>query len=75
MSNVRAILNPALNQLFASPSARYEAGRSRRDVVLLESHADLADDDERIDPLDTLLHKKKSQLIGSKPKREIRKPS
>ncbi|MDJ0957318.1 MAG: DUF2252 domain-containing protein [Arenicellales bacterium] len=62
MSNVRAILDPALDQLFAPPSARYEAGRSRRDVVPLESHADLAGDDERVDPLDTLAEQDKARL-------------
>jgi len=48
--------------LTAAPSERYEAGRSRREAVPLESHAEAASDEGRVDPLGILAEQDKTRL-------------
>jgi len=54
--------NPTLEHLRASPRARYDAGRSQRDSVPLEAHAEVVADGERADPLAILAQQDKSRL-------------
>ncbi len=46
----------------ASPSDRYEAGRSQRDTLPLDAHAELVADAERADPLAVLAQQDGSRL-------------
>ena len=62
MPNTLDITNPAFAHLQASPAARYDAGRSQRDSVRLEAHAELAADADRADPLAILAQQDKSRL-------------
>lgn len=47
-------INPYLARLHAPPRDRYDEGRSRRETVPLESHAETAADADRSDPLSVL---------------------
>jgi uncharacterized protein (DUF2252 family) len=49
-------------ELRAAPAARYEAGRSRREAVPLQAHAEAAADADRVDPLTLLAEQDKSRL-------------
>jgi uncharacterized protein (DUF2252 family) len=49
-------------ELRAAPAARYEAGRSRREAVPLQAHAEAAADAGRVDPLTLLAEQDKSRL-------------
>ena len=62
MPNTLDITNPAFAHLQASPAARYDAGRSQRDSVRLEAHAELVADADRADPLAILAQQDKSRL-------------
>ncbi len=55
-------INPIWAQLRASPSTRYEAGKSQRDAVPLEAHAEVPRDAQRADPLAILARQDKSRL-------------
>ncbi len=55
-------IDPALQHLPASPATRYAAGRSQREVVPLESHADPVTDTDRTDPLAILAQQDGSRL-------------
>jgi uncharacterized protein (DUF2252 family) len=48
--------------LSAAPAERYEAGRSRRDAVPLEAHAEAAADAGRVDPLTLLATQDQTRL-------------
>ena len=48
--------------LSAAPAKRYEAGRSRREAVPLEAHAEAAADAGRVDPLTILAEQDKTRL-------------
>jgi len=48
--------------LKAPPSARFERGRSRRDAVPLEAHAELAANSGRVDPLAVLTEQERTRL-------------
>ena len=48
--------------LRAAPAERYAAGRSRREAVPLESHAEAAPDKGRVDPLAILAEQDKTRL-------------
>jgi uncharacterized protein (DUF2252 family) len=54
--------DPVSANLKESPANRYDAGRSRRSVVPLEAHAELAADALRADPLAILAQQDKSRL-------------
>ena len=54
MPDIRERLNPTLAHDRSSPRDRHDAGRSRRDSVPLESHAEDVADAERPDPLPIL---------------------
>ncbi len=62
MPNTIDNVNPMPATLRASPRARYDAGRSRRDSVPLKAHAELVSDAERADPLAILAQQDKSRL-------------
>jgi hypothetical protein len=55
-------MNPTLAHLRASPRARYDAGRSQRDSVPLDAHAEVVADTDRADPLPILAQQDKSRL-------------
>jgi len=55
-------INPTLAHLRGSPRARFDAGRSQRDSVPLEAHAEVAADAKRPDPLPILAQQDKSRL-------------
>ncbi|MCU0923368.1 MAG: DUF2252 domain-containing protein, partial [Burkholderiaceae bacterium] len=48
--------------LSAAPAARYEAGRSQREAVPLQAHAQAAADAGRVDPLTVLAEQDKTRL-------------
>ena len=52
----------ALAHLRASADVRYEVGKSRRESVTLEAHAELSADACRADPLSILSKQDKSRL-------------
>ncbi len=54
MSTILAGINPYLAHFHAPPRDRYDEGRSRRETVPLEAHADTAAGPERADPLTIL---------------------
>lgn len=54
--------DPTLPQFRTSPRDRYDAGRSRRETVPLESHADLVAEGNRKDPLSVLSQQDGSRL-------------
>jgi len=55
-------INPGLTHHRASPSERYDAGRSQRDAVPLEAHAEVVADADRADPLAILAQQDNSRL-------------
>ena len=59
MNTVLENINPFLAHFHASPRDRYEEGRSKRDTIPLESHANTSVGPERVDPL-TILQKQNS---------------
>jgi len=52
----------ALEHLLASPRVRYDAGRSRRESLPLESHGELGAETDRADPLSILSNQDASRL-------------
>lgn len=54
--------NSALAHSHAPPADRYDAGRSRRETLPLEAHAELAADADRADPLEILQRQNESRL-------------
>jgi uncharacterized protein (DUF2252 family) len=60
MNTVLENINPVLAHFHAPPRDRYDEGRSKRDVVPLESHADSVIGSDRPDPL-TILHQQNQQ--------------
>lgn len=56
MTIALASINPLLAHFHASPRNRYDEGRSRREVIPLESHAEALTGSKRADPL-TILQK------------------
>ena len=62
MTRILNSINPVLTHTHASPRDRYDSGRSRRDTVPLESHAELVADADRADPLEILKQQNKSRL-------------
>ena len=62
MPKTIADLNPALTEVLASPRARYDAGRSRRDAVPFEAHVDVGANADRADPLAILAQQDVSRL-------------
>ena len=54
-------IGPTLTHLRAPPRARYDVGRSRRDSVPLEVHAEMVDTADRADPLAILAQQDKSR--------------
>ena len=62
MPNTRDNIDTALGHLQASPSDRYDAGRSQRDAVPLEAHAEVVANADRADPLAILAQQDKSRL-------------
>lgn len=55
-------INPTLSHHPTSPRDRYDAGRSMRDAVPLEIHAEMVADADRADPLVILGQQNKSRL-------------
>ncbi len=55
-------INPMWAQLQAPPRERYAAGRSQREAVPLEAHAEMMTDAERVSPLSILADQDKSRL-------------
>ena len=62
MNNSINTTNPAFIHPCTSPSARYDAGRSQRDAVPLEAHAELPADTDRADPLALLAQQDGNRL-------------
>ena len=62
MQNTINRINATLAYLRALPRDRYDAGRSQRDSVPLESHAEMVADADRVDPLEILAQQDKSRL-------------
>ena len=62
MPIIRYENNPVLGQLRASPADRYDAGRSQRDTIPLDAHAEVIADTDRADPLAILAQQDKSRL-------------
>jgi uncharacterized protein (DUF2252 family) len=60
MNTVLENINPVLAHFHAPPRDRYDEGRSKRDVVPLDSHADSVIGSDRPDPL-TILHQQNQQ--------------
>jgi len=54
--------NPTLAHLQGSPASRYDAGRSQRESVPLEAHAELAANADRADPLAILAQQDNNRL-------------
>ncbi len=54
-------INPKWAELRASPTARYDEGRSQRDAVPLEAHAEAPEGARRADPLPILAQQDKSR--------------
>jgi len=55
-------INPMLSHLRASPNDRYDLGRSRRDTVPIEAHAEVVADADRADPLEILARQDNRRL-------------
>ena len=62
MPNKLVNTDPALTFLQDSPANRYDAGRSQRDAVPLEAHAELAAETDRTDSLEILALQDTSRL-------------
>jgi len=62
MNNNVNPIDPAFKHRCASPSDRYDAGRSQRDAVPLEAHAELPADADRADPLALLAQQDGNRL-------------
>jgi uncharacterized protein (DUF2252 family) len=69
MPNIRDNINPALGHLQAPPSDRYDAGRSQRDSVPLEAHAEVIADPYHTDTLAILAQQDRSRLAELVPLR------
>ncbi len=54
--------NPPLTHTHASPADRYDSGRSRRETLPLDAHAELAADTDRADALEILQQQNKIRL-------------
>ena len=55
-------INPMLNHFRSSPNDRYDLGRSQRDSVPLESHAELVGGTDRTDALEILAQQDSSRV-------------
>lgn len=62
MPNTLESINPSSAHLRASPRDRYDAGRSERDSMPLEAHAEVVADADRADPLAILAQQDKCRL-------------
>ena len=62
MPNLAETLELASDLLRQSPAARFEAGRSRRESVPLEAHAEVSRDPARVDPLAILVRQDENRL-------------
>ncbi|TNF89162.1 MAG: DUF2252 domain-containing protein, partial [Gammaproteobacteria bacterium] len=62
MKRIANPIDPALKHLCDSPRSRYDAGRSKRDSLPLEAHAELVGDADRADPLAILAQQDGSRL-------------
>jgi uncharacterized protein (DUF2252 family) len=69
MKNTADSINPALVRFHAPPRDRYDEGRSRRESIPLESHADTSTSEERVNSLEILNRQNESRIQGLIPLR------
>ena len=62
MSDKPVHSSPALGHPQDSPASRYDAGRSQRDAIPIEAHAELVAEADRTDPLAVLAQQDRSRL-------------